>query len=191
MCHDHAHRQWGNASLLTHSLKKPSRAPRFRSEDPDSCSGKHNSHTAWHPTLLSLRQSYSFTVTHCCCGGLHAHGVVSERHVQAAEAGLGVSMMERLQAAGVAVQLLKTQYRMHPLLASWPSSTFYGNQLLSHPVPADRRPPRGGLSAWPCMACPAYMPSVVCPAQHAQHTQHAFASGNLLWSAHSVAPKAC
>ena len=63
--------------------------------------------------------------------------------VQAAEAGLGVSMMERLQASGVAVQMLKTQYRMHPALASWPSTSFYSNQLLSHPTPADRKGPQG------------------------------------------------
>ena len=55
-------------------------------------------------------------------------------------------MMERLQTAGVKVQLLRTQYRMHPTLASWPSATFYGNQLLSHPRPADRQPPKGARS---------------------------------------------
>lgn len=63
--------------------------------------------------------------------------------LQAAEAGLGISVMERLQASGLEVQLLRTQYRMHPALASWPSATFYGNQLLSHPTPADRQPPTG------------------------------------------------
>ncbi len=64
-------------------------------------------------------------------------------HVQAAEAGLGVSMMERLQASGLEVQLLRTQYRMHPALAAWPSAAFYAGQLLSHPTPADRQPPKG------------------------------------------------
>lgn len=64
--------------------------------------------------------------------------------MQAAAAGLGTSMMERLQAAGLPVQLLRTQYRMHPELAAWPSATFYGNQLISHPTPADRQPPQAG-----------------------------------------------
>ncbi|KAL3140824.1 hypothetical protein ABBQ32_14194 [Trebouxia sp. C0010 RCD-2024] len=72
--------------------------------------------------------------------------------LRAGEAGLGVSMMERLQAAGVTVQMLQTQYRMHPVLASWPSSTFYGNQLLSHPTPAERKPPQG--FPWPVPGLP-------------------------------------
>ena len=60
--------------------------------------------------------------------------------VQAAEAGLGTSLMERLQQAGLPVQLLQVQYRMHPLLAAWPSATFYQGRLVSHPTPAERRP---------------------------------------------------
>lgn len=76
--------------------------------------------------------------------------------LQAAEAGLGLSVMERLQAAGVGVQLLRTQYRMHPTLAVWPSATFYGKQLLSQPTPADRQPPRGeprlSIACTACMA---------------------------------------
>ncbi|KAL3148087.1 hypothetical protein ABBQ38_15521 [Trebouxia sp. C0009 RCD-2024] len=81
--------------------------------------------------------------------------------LRAGEAGLGVSMMERLQAAGVAVQMLKTQYRMHPVLASWPSSTFYGNQLLSHPTPAERKPPQG--FPWPVPGLPIAF--LACPGQ--------------------------
>ena len=52
-------------------------------------------------------------------------------------------MVERLQASGLEVQLLRTQYRMHPALAAWPSAAFYANQLLPHPTPADRQPPTG------------------------------------------------
>ena len=71
--------------------------------------------------------------------------------MQAAEAGLGVSMMERLQAAGLEVQVLTTQYRMHPVLAAWPSAAFYGNRLLSHPTPAERQPPKGDFPFSPLL----------------------------------------
>ncbi|DBA71486.1 TPA: hypothetical protein ACH3X2_14306 [Trebouxia sp. C0005] len=84
---------------------------------------------------------------------------------QAAEAGLGVSMMERLQAAGIEVQLLKTQYRMHPALAAWPSAAFYGSQLLSHPTPADRQPPKG--FQWPNWECPVAFIDCTGPEQRA------------------------
>lgn len=63
--------------------------------------------------------------------------------MQASDLGLDVSLMERLQRCGLPVQLLQVQYRMHPLLAAWPCKAFYQGRLISHPTPADRRPPSG------------------------------------------------
>jgi senataxin len=37
----------------------------------------------------------------------------------------------RLQKAGHAVTMLETQYRMHPLIASYPSQRFYSNRLIT------------------------------------------------------------
>jgi regulator of nonsense transcripts 1 len=63
--------------------------------------------------------------------------------VDAQRAGLGVSLFERMEKLGVAVDLLDRQYRMHPVLAEFPSKTFYGGRVASHPAPADRPPPPG------------------------------------------------
>ena len=63
--------------------------------------------------------------------------------VDAQRAGLGVSLFERMERLGVAVDLLDRQYRMHPSLAEFPSATFYGGRVASHPAPADRPPPPG------------------------------------------------
>lgn len=76
--------------------------------------------------------------------------VTQQRHAsihvvatQAKRDGYEVSLMERLMGAGLNVHLLRTQYRMHPALAEWPSDTFYQGQLLSSTTPADRQPPLG------------------------------------------------
>eukprot|EP00884_Botryococcus_braunii_P001927 jgi/Botrbrau1/11735/Bobra.0195s0062.1 len=61
----------------------------------------------------------------------------------AAQAGLGMSLFERLQRAGHKPYLLEVQYRMHPLIAQFPSAAFYGSQLQSAPLPEDRLPPAG------------------------------------------------
>ena len=63
--------------------------------------------------------------------------------VDAQRAGLGVSLFERMERLGVAVDLLDRQYRMHPSLAEFPSATFYGGRVASHPAPADRPLPPG------------------------------------------------
>lgn len=63
--------------------------------------------------------------------------------MQAEEVGMKVSMFERLQAARLAPLLLDTQYRMHPVIAAFPSRTFYKGALLSHPTSADRPAPAG------------------------------------------------
>ncbi|XP_018471146.2 probable helicase MAGATAMA 3 [Raphanus sativus] len=43
--------------------------------------------------------------------------------------GYGTSMFERLQKAGYPVNMLKTQYRMHPEIRSFPSKEFYEDAL--------------------------------------------------------------
>ncbi|KAG0419250.1 ATP-dependent helicase upf1, partial [Dictyocoela roeselum] len=47
------------------------------------------------------------------------------------QAGLKISMFERLAALGVHPYLLTVQYRMHPLLSEWPSNTFYHGSLMN------------------------------------------------------------
>ncbi|ESW13042.1 hypothetical protein PHAVU_008G162900 [Phaseolus vulgaris] len=43
--------------------------------------------------------------------------------------GYGTSLFERLKEAGYPVKMLKTQYRMHPEIRSFPSREFYGDSL--------------------------------------------------------------
>ncbi|KAG2399306.1 helicase MAGATAMA 3 [Vigna angularis] len=43
--------------------------------------------------------------------------------------GYGTSLFERLMEAGYPVKMLKTQYRMHPEIRSFPSGEFYGDLL--------------------------------------------------------------
>ncbi|CAF1790512.1 unnamed protein product [Brassica napus] len=47
----------------------------------------------------------------------------------AQDSGYGTSMFERLQKAGYPVNMLKTQYRMHPEIRSFPSKEFYEEAL--------------------------------------------------------------
>ncbi|CAH8382155.1 unnamed protein product [Eruca vesicaria subsp. sativa] len=47
----------------------------------------------------------------------------------AQDSGCGTSMFERLQKAGYPVNMLKTQYRMHPEIRSFPSKEFYEEAL--------------------------------------------------------------
>ena len=53
---------------------------------------------------------------------------------EAARGGLNVSLFDRIISQGRtdvnSFNLLQVQYRMHPLLRSWPSHAFYGNRLL-------------------------------------------------------------
>ena len=71
----------------------------------------------------------------------------------ALQKGLGVSLFSRLIAGGLSPLLLDQQYRMHPAIASFPSSQFYGGRLLSdHVSPADRPVPPG--IDWPNPAVP-------------------------------------
>ena len=62
-------------------------------------------------------------------------------------AGLGVSLFERLEAAGLEPLTLDTQYRMHPGISEFPADRFYGGRLRDG-IPASARPRPPGL-AWP------------------------------------------
>jgi regulator of nonsense transcripts 1 len=52
--------------------------------------------------------------------------------------GLAVSLFEKLMAAGLQPHLLQTQYRMHPHIAHFPSTTFYDGRL-DNGITADDR----------------------------------------------------
>jgi len=71
---------------------------------------------------------------------------------QAAKAGLSLSLFDRLVHAGVDVQMLEVQYRMHPAIASFPSRWFYGGRLQDG-ITADVRIPVRGFTwaraGWP------------------------------------------
>ena len=73
--------------------------------------------------------------------------------MQAEEAGMKVSMFERLQAAGLAPILLDTQYRMHPRIAEFPSQLFYNGLIQSGITAADRPLPLGALPPALCARC--------------------------------------
>ena len=64
--------------------------------------------------------------------------------------GLDASLFERLQAGGLAPILLDTQYRMHPTVAAFPSSRFYGGRLLDGVAGS---PPPAGFP-WPAPDTP-------------------------------------
>lgn len=57
--------------------------------------------------------------------------------------GLEVSLFVRLWLTGVRTQLLNMQYRMHPVLAQFPSQLFYAGRLLNGISEKDRELPRG------------------------------------------------
>lgn len=66
-------------------------------------------------------------------------------------AGLGLSLFERALAAGVKPHVLTTQYRMHPLLAAFPSAAFYHGALHNGCSAASRLPPPSWPSARPLL----------------------------------------
>jgi len=70
----------------------------------------------------------------------------------AVDAGLQISIFERMERLGVKVSLLDLQYRMHPQIAAFPSLQFYGGKVGSVPTPQDR-PVVPGL-AWPSTDVP-------------------------------------
>mmetsp|Transcript_572 Transcript_572/g.966 ORF Transcript_572/g.966 Transcript_572/m.966 type:complete len:915 (-) Transcript_572:78-2822(-) len=77
----------------------------------------------------------------------------------ALQKGLGVSLFSRLIAGGLAPLLLNQQYRMHPAIAAFPSSQFYGGRLLSDHVSPIARPAPSGLR-WPNPAIPVFFINV-------------------------------
>ena len=62
-------------------------------------------------------------------------------------AGLRCSLFERLERLGIRPALLDRQYRMHPLLAEFPSAAFYNGRVGSEPTAASRPLPLG--LPWP------------------------------------------
>lgn len=62
---------------------------------------------------------------------------------EALDQGLGISMFARLVAAGLEPFLLSEQYRMHPAIATFPSSQFYNGRVKSRVDTAQRPLPAG------------------------------------------------
>ena len=65
----------------------------------------------------------------------------------ASDAGLQVSLFERMERLGVEVCLLDQQYRMHPKIAEFPSLAFYEGRVGSVPTSKDR--PLVSCLNWP------------------------------------------
>ena len=70
----------------------------------------------------------------------------------AMEKGLAVSLFSRLADQQVQPVLLDTQYRMHPLIAEFPSDSFYRGRVKTGISVRDRMPPLG--FPWPQMGTP-------------------------------------
>eukprot|EP01064_Diplonema_japonicum_P039390 TRINITY_DN9858_c0_g2_i3.p1 TRINITY_DN9858_c0_g2~~TRINITY_DN9858_c0_g2_i3.p1 ORF type:complete len:1820 (+),score=296.27 TRINITY_DN9858_c0_g2_i3:167-5461(+) len=64
----------------------------------------------------------------------------------------GVSLFDRLVTAGVQPSLLAVQYRMHPVLAAYPSDAMYEGKVTSG-VDCSERPPPHGFQ-WPVQELP-------------------------------------
>ena len=62
-------------------------------------------------------------------------------HTQAAKAGLGQSLFERLVLLGTKPHRLTVQYRMHPCLSEFPSDMFYEGKLQNGVAAAERALP--------------------------------------------------
>tara|TARA_A100001037_G_scaffold137313_1_gene124225 strand:- start:1352 stop:3442 length:2091 start_codon:yes stop_codon:yes gene_type:complete len=71
--------------------------------------------------------------------------------------GLRLSMFERLVEIGLEPQMLKTQYRMHPVISEFSSARYYDNQLENGVSSQERQAPAGFL--WPDWDAPvAFIP---------------------------------
>ena len=76
---------------------------------------------------------------------------------EAEKAGLAVSMFSRFVSQGVHPVLLDTQYRMHPVIAEFPSDSFYAGKLKTGIEYRARLPPAG--FDWPVQGAPvAFVP---------------------------------
>jgi len=86
--------------------------------------------------------------------------VIKTSHLRCSD--LTVSMFDRLiqqhgkHGKGVSACLLRTQYRMHPLISLWPNLMFYNGRLSDGVSAVRRRPPRG--FPWPQMGPLAFVP---------------------------------
>lgn len=99
------------------------------------------------PDTLIPFSSSNDVVSQCVLIGDHCQlppTVLSTTSLSNTE-GLGISMFLRLWLAGVEVQLLDTQYRMHPSIARFPCMHFYSS-LLQNGVRAEDRPLPRNLS---------------------------------------------
>ena len=67
---------------------------------------------------------------------------------QAAKAGLGQSLFERLVLLGTKPHRLTVQYRMHPCLSEFPSDMFYEGKLQNGVAAAERALPAVAFP-WP------------------------------------------
>ena len=83
----------------------------------------------------------------------------------AVDAGLQVSIFERMERLGVKVSLLDMQYRMHPQIAEFPSLAFYKGKVGSVPTPQDR-PLVPGI-AWPSPNVPVAFVEISAPESRA------------------------
>lgn len=93
--------------------------------------------------------------------------------------GLAVSMFERLAFCKVPVIMLNTQYRMHPMIAAWPSYQFYGGNLFSGVCASMRLPARG--FDWPQSEVPvAFLPNGSCEVCKLEHLPAVFTSFDVL-----------
>jgi hypothetical protein len=76
---------------------------------------------------------------------------------EAEKRGLAVSLFSRFVSQGVQPVLLDTQYRMHPVIAEFPSDSFYAGHLRTGIEYRSRLPPPG--FAWPVQGAPvAFVP---------------------------------
>ena len=77
----------------------------------------------------------------------------------ATENGLDIPLFARLQKSNLPALILNTQYRMHPVIASFPSKQFYGGKILSGVSAEDRPIPQHGRFSWPNSQAPvAFIP---------------------------------
>ncbi|KAI0563200.1 endonuclease [Gracilaria domingensis] len=93
-------------------------------------------------SLIPFSCSRNFE-TQCVLVGDHFQlpPTVLSTNPSAKTAGLEVSLFLRLWACGIHVQLLDTQYRMHPDISRFPSSHFYSGSLHNGIRSADRPAP--------------------------------------------------
>ena len=56
---------------------------------------------------------------------------------------LSTTLFTRMRSASVKVRMLDIQYRMHPAISLFPSTTFYGSKLRNGVSSADRKSPAG------------------------------------------------